>query len=142
MWNVEFWEIAQEQGKQIPGYANRTLRLGERQLIQLYRFYEKIAKDNGINPEQVIAKQIIILHINSDIEEGVIKDLTRNNHYGFKPENVLIIVQPTLPLYTLDEKGNLIEAPTKEMYVYGHWHTTEQLKDRNSAYIIKEGKKI
>ena len=141
MWNVEFWEIAQEQGKKIPSYANRTLKLGERQLIQLYRFYEELAKKHNLKPEEIIAKQIILLHINTDIEKDVIKDLTRNNHYGFNPENVLIIVQPTLPLYTVNKEGKVIEAPTEERYVYGHGYATEQLKDKRSAYIVKDGRK-
>jgi len=112
------------------------LKLGERQLIQYYVFLQNLAQRESKDFQKVLENHRLVIHVNDDIEEDVKRDLLKNNFYGFKPSNILIVRQPVLPLYVVDQAGNVVAAPTNEKYVYGHGYATEQLKLAEQSYWI------
>lgn len=156
MYFVDIWEVVKElknSGKnleeyglgyieeyEIPKDAIEGLGMGPRQLIQLNLKLTQLAKENNKDPKNVLSNQKIVLHINSEIEDKVRKDLVQHDFYGFNPENVAIVVQPVLPGYKIDASGKVVIAPEskKEDYrkPYGHGYATMQITQPGEGYII------
>ncbi|MCX5657884.1 MAG: hypothetical protein NTZ48_06665, partial [Candidatus Omnitrophica bacterium] len=114
----------------------RGIGLGGRQLIQLRVELIKLSRENGTNVEDVMAKQMIVFHINSEAEETMKKDLLEHDFYGFNPENIVIIVQPVLPGYDINAEGKPVKRGDSESFPYGHGYATEQLISTGDAYTL------
>lgn len=140
MYFIDAWQLAKELGYQLPADAIKGLGIGPRQLLQLNLSLRKIAEEFGYNPDEVIARQKIVLHINLDIAEEVEKDLAEHNYYGFSPQNFYILLQPSLSGFAFDEKGKLFLEPSSKRFPYGHGYATEQLRGVLDELILNGAK--
>jgi len=138
MYFVDIWEIAEALGYNIPREAIKGLGMGQRQFIQLDIRLTKLAQEEGVNLQEVLQKQKIIVHINSEIEDKVRKDLVQHKFYGFNPANIIIVVQPVLPGYILDKEGNVIIDEDSKRYPYGHGYALKQIAEQGIAYTVDE----
>jgi len=114
----------------------RGVGLGARQLIELKVELSRLAKENGSNTQNALAKQTVVLHINSEMEGEVKTDLVKHNFYGFNSENIIIIVQPVLPGFNIAASGDITERQGSDKFPGGHGHTTEQLGHKGTAYTL------
>ncbi len=102
--------------------------MGPRQAMALRALLERIAFDNGKDPEEMIAQFVVIFHVNDGIVDSVVDDLRRKRFYGFRSENVYILADrlfkgygpgPEPGRFLLDEDS--LELPP------GHGYALEQL---------------
>lgn len=136
MYFVDIWKIAEALGYEVPEHAIRGIGMGPRQLIQLNVKLKWLAQEAGVEPQEVLDRQKIILHINSEIENRVREDLIRHNFYGFNPQNVIILVQPVLEGYTIEENNQIVVVEGSRRYPYGHGYAFEQIAKKAQGYRI------
>ncbi|HTL70087.1 MAG TPA: Glu/Leu/Phe/Val dehydrogenase dimerization domain-containing protein, partial [Candidatus Eisenbacteria bacterium] len=71
----------------IPSEA-ATQGLGQRQILAYRALLEELAKKRGEKFEDVLARQNLVLNVNEDVAESVLKDFEENNFYGFDRSRV------------------------------------------------------
>ncbi|MFA5431096.1 MAG: UTP--glucose-1-phosphate uridylyltransferase, partial [Candidatus Omnitrophota bacterium] len=123
----------------------RGIGLGPRQLMMLRIAIETVLEDAGRTEEiikQALKNYPVVLHVNSQIEENVKKDLLRNDFYGFSRDRVIIVPQPQLPGWYIDEEGE-IKIDTRSMCApYNHGWARMQLGWREQGYTLGENGEI
>jgi len=141
MWGMDFWEIAKDNGVLPPPYALSGIGLGPRQLFQYKIKLITLAKNFSKSTEEVLANQKIVLHINDQIEREVVKFLQQTKFLGFLPQNIILLVQPCLPLFSIEDSEIKVAPPSLNLPA-GHGYATEQLAKPREAYTIVDGKKV
>ncbi|MCD6094035.1 MAG: UTP--glucose-1-phosphate uridylyltransferase, partial [Candidatus Omnitrophica bacterium] len=157
LYNLDPWEVVEDEIKNgenlpenynIPKDAIRKIGLGPRQLIELRIALEDLTekynqmvekkqiKGSKKSVSDVLSNFPIVLHINSQIEQVVKKDLLEHDFYGFSPERIIIIVQPMLPGWYIDAQNNVRLDTRSECLPYNHGWARMQLNWQNQAYTL------
>jgi hypothetical protein len=74
--------------------------------------------------------------VNTQSETAIREDLIRRRHYGFSPQNVILVPQPVLPGWYFDDKGQLVLDPRSKMFPYNHGWARMQLNWKGQAYCL------
>jgi phosphomannomutase len=135
MYNLDIWDIAFELGKAKPEDAKYHMGMGPRQIVAYRLALEELARQNGASVQDVLARQKMIVNVNADIEQIVLDDFIKNNFYGFRPENVYFITQPTFHGFKF-QNGSLEFDAQSPTVPYGHGHNFMQLGEKGQAFIL------
>ncbi|MDE2008984.1 MAG: hypothetical protein KGJ09_02775 [Candidatus Omnitrophica bacterium] len=135
MYNLDIWDIAVEMGKAKPGDAKSHMGMGPRQIMAYRLALESLAQKNGLPVQEVLARQKMIVNVNADVEQIVLDDFLKNDFYGFDPDNVYFITQPTFHGYKF-ENGRLVFDPKSPTVPYGHGYNFMQLGQPGQAYTL------
>lgn len=87
---------AEEEVVSAAGCRPETLlpiSLGERHMIQFSFDIYKLAKENGWDPEQVLKKQKMLIILNEQSVECIVREFIGNRFFGFSRKNVMFMVQ-------------------------------------------------
>ncbi len=117
----------------VSGDKNFNLSFGERQLLQMRLFYENLAKKYGKNPAEVLARQTFIIHLSENTAQENIDTFVKANFFGFKPENMIFVIQDTFHTFVKNEKEDFVESTTSSTYPYGHGYTLLQLNEARAS---------
>ncbi|UQZ88615.1 hypothetical protein C4J81_05095 [Deltaproteobacteria bacterium Smac51] len=71
------------------------LRLGARHLWQSVFEIRNLAKEAGLDPDEVMARQKVLLIVNEQTCEQICKRILKRNFLGFAPGNFLFLTQAT-----------------------------------------------
>lgn len=132
--------VGRLKGLDIPNDAITGIGMGPRQLIEYRVLIQQLSARRGISPDEALAKQKTIIHINEADEDAVKNDLLINDFYGFQPQNVLLAIQPVHKGYILDS-SHIITALESEELPYGHGNLTMQLCYPDHGFTLdKDGR--
>ncbi|MCB4790347.1 MAG: hypothetical protein LHV68_00505 [Elusimicrobia bacterium] len=109
--------------------------MGARQLLQYRVKLETLSKKHGKAVSGVLEKTSLILNLNSDVAKEVKHDLLTNNFYGFNPDRVFILIQPTYKAAII-KNNKLVIDNNSEPLPFGHGHATMQIIYDNEAVKI------
>ena len=137
MYPLDLWSVAQDLELEIPSEIFR-LGMGPRQLIANYIKMKKLATEEGVDLKDLMSKQKAVMAVNADIVESSIADFVKNNFYGYQPQNVLWIEQPTYTGEEYDQEGNLKSAPNSARLPFGHGDNFMQLAQKGQVFRINE----
>ena len=142
----EIAEIVREAKKLDYIESLKALSLGARMFIQYRATLEKLAKKHDYDPAKAVENAKFIVHINDQSTETILGEFERYHFFGFNPENIVFVIQPTFEGYILDEAGNLTKYSkdarpnhTSWKRPFGHGYTLMQIVMPNQGFIVKEG---
>ncbi|MDD5643182.1 MAG: hypothetical protein PHX53_16140 [Syntrophales bacterium] len=69
------------------------LSLGSRHMLQMAFDLERLARDLGEAPAEVLARQHLLIIISEEMAAGIEKDFHQWHFYGFRPDRVFFMVQ-------------------------------------------------
>lgn len=119
----------------------RTMAAGPLMLLQLRYTVEKLARENpelGIAPEEALANQPLLLHINSKTDLMIREDLRRHGFYGFNRRSTVFLPQYVGHPFDLKD-GKLTPAASVEPVAMGHgWAAMESVME-GVAYHYLDG---
>ncbi len=142
MYGVDIWEIAQEVGLSVPKDALH-LGMGPRQLLAYVLLVKSLARKAGLDAEEVLRHQKVMIHLNDEVEHVAFEDFLSKNFYGLNPANVYFSTIPEFKGYKLNEDGRLVQDEASRPLTYGHGHTIVHLDTRGEVYQIDaQGHKI
>ncbi|MFH1507154.1 MAG: hypothetical protein ABIG46_01825, partial [Candidatus Omnitrophota bacterium] len=133
MYGLDIWDFA---GPARENSLDLNLGMGPRQLFAYRVFLENLAREKGLDPQEVIRKQFLILHINEDIVDIVIKNFLDNNFFDFDPQKVFFIIQENLAGYLLRD-GRVVFAKESDELPFGHGYATMQLSIPSVAFNVR-----
>ncbi len=140
MYPLDIWDILQEKGMTQGGDTLLPIGMGPRQLIAYRLALEKLAKESGEDIHEVLARQKMIFAINEDVAADILQDFLANDFYGFNPENIYFIVQPTLPGYEFKGRELRVKEKGKEL-PYGHGYNAMQFNQPGQAFhLTRDGR--
>ncbi|MFH1507155.1 MAG: hypothetical protein ABIG46_01830, partial [Candidatus Omnitrophota bacterium] len=134
MYGLDIWDFS---GPARENSLDLNLGMGPRQLFAYRVFLENLAREKGLGPQEVIRKQFLILHINEDIVDRVIKNFLYNNLFDFDPQKVLFIIQENLAGYLLRD-GRVVFAKESDELPFGHGYATMQLSVPSVAFNVRK----
>ena len=73
------------------------LDLGTRHLLQLSFDLSNLARESGLDPAEVLARQTVLLILNEKTETEILTAVRSANFMGLARENFLFMVQPSFP---------------------------------------------
>lgn len=112
--------------------------MGPVQIIAYRLALKNFAIDNKLNEEAVIAQNRIVIHVNDEILQEVANDLSRNNFYGFKAENVYLLSDTVFHGYKLSSDYTLQYDANSNVLPPGHGYALEQFSRNNQVYVFKD----
>jgi|GEM_PF-6684645 len=143
MYSLDVWDIAVEEGSiQEDERSDFHLGMGPRQLLAYRMKLMGLAKKHGVNAEEVLKRQYIVMNLNDEVESIAMDDLIKNNFYGFDPSKMMFLNQPEFSGYRIDSKGQLFQDEESPSLVYGHGDNAIQFAAEGEAYqISSQGQK-
>jgi hypothetical protein len=106
------------------------ISIGTRHMIQYSFDICKLAKKHGKNPEEVLAKQKMLIILNETYTEQIITEFIKCRFFGFKRENVYFMVQKSY--HGIKKEGQQIiydlKAP-KRLHNHGQMVMQETMDD-------------
>ncbi|HTL70067.1 MAG TPA: nucleoside monophosphate kinase, partial [Candidatus Eisenbacteria bacterium] len=115
--------------------------LGQRQILAYRALLEELAKKRGEKFEDVLARQNLVLNVNEEVAESVLKDFEENNFYGFDRSRVTFLIQPIFEGFRLEEKA-VVQVPESAALPFGHGYATTQLKFPDAFTLNEEGQPV
>ena len=115
--------------------------MGPRQILQYRIRLERLAVERGVNPEKVLSRAKLVVNLNENIKEQAVEEFFRNDFYGFCPENVYFVVQPTFHGFRFSE-GALVEDRKKEPLPFGHGLATLDIFLDCRAFTVNRGGRL
>jgi hypothetical protein len=95
------------------------LNLGARHMIQLAYDLDQLARRNGRDPQDVLARQHVLVVLNEKTAETILRETVQARFYGFVRENYLFMIQPAFPGIDLRE-GRFVVDPDSERRLHNH----------------------
>jgi len=116
--------------------AESDYGMGPRQIMAYFEFLKNLAKAEGRDFADVIAKTKIVVHFNDMIFEEAAKDLFANDFYGFNRENVYILTDRVFKGFSPDEQGEMHFNGNSQQLPPGHGYALEQFKVQGQVYTM------
>jgi nucleoside diphosphate kinase/uncharacterized Fe-S cluster-containing radical SAM superfamily protein len=135
MYGIDLWEIAQDKNPELEE-SEYSIGMGPRQILAYRMYVENAARELGVNVDETLSQQRIVIHLNDEVEASMLEDLRAQNYYGFNPENIYFINQPEFNGARLTDDGDLEDVPGSRRLVYGHGDNVIQLSAEGEAYQV------
>ena len=115
------------------------LNLGVRHLAQLAFEIGCLAKEHGLNPTEVLARQKTLLIINEDSQAAVLECIWASNFMGFNPLHFFFMVQPTFHALKPSPKGwDFDQSSPRRLHNHGQM-ALQKTMDNQIFYFTPEG---
>jgi hypothetical protein len=95
------------------------LDLGTRHLLQLSFDLSGLARESGLDPALVLARQTVLLILNETTGTDIVASVRSANFMGLARENFLFMVQPSFPGITLKD-GQFVFDPASTRRLHNH----------------------
>ncbi len=142
----DVYQMAASMGKAIPSHAILGESIMTRMAVQKWIDIEADLKEkyNGSKtPEAIVAQRQAIIAtkpwiivINDESGVPLLKEMVENNHYGYNPENVVFVVQPTFNGYGYDNNGKPVMLKNTKPNPAGHGSATLQSMAPGRAFWV------
>ena len=97
-----------------------TLPLGARHLWQWVLEITGLAREAGLDPARVLARQQLLLVVNEGVRETITRRILAADFLGLNPENFLLLTQPAFPGLTRGPDGwNFDPATARRLHNHG-----------------------
>ena len=90
-----------------------------REIIQYRLQLEKTAVENCATPEDYLKKAKILFHVNDQNKNALKHDLEEFDWFGFSPENIVILVQPTVSVYRIENGEIFVDETVQRLGGHG-----------------------
>jgi hypothetical protein len=113
--------------------------LGTRHMLQYSFNIYKLAKENGKNGKEVLAKQKMLIILNETSAEKIIEDFIKYDFFGFSKENVYFMVQNSYHGIKKEEHEFIYDIRTpKRLHNHGQMVIQETMD--HEIFIMDEDK--
>ena len=132
-------EVVKETIEEYLNSSGRNLiPMGPRQL-RIYRGYiEKLAREKKIKQETALAKQKIVIAVNEKNEADILKDMIKNEFYGFSKSNVLFVSQEALNGYSINDREEIELNENSEKFPFGPAIPIKMLAQEGVAFTLEQ----
>ncbi|MDD3906312.1 MAG: hypothetical protein PHS46_07300 [Candidatus Omnitrophica bacterium] len=149
----DIYQIAELQGMTLPDNAIKGLNVMTRIALQkwldveeeLKRKYEgtgKAEEEIRKEREKIMAQKSWIIVVNDESGLPLLQEMVAHNHYGFDPERVVFVVQPTFHGYSYDENGRAVRIDSTRPTPPGHGSATMQALNEGRAFWVDKNGRI
>ena len=101
------------------------LDLGTRHMLQLAFDLSRLAREYGLDPAQVLARQTVLLILNETTAPQILAAVQSANFFGLARESFLFMVQPAFPGIFLND-GVFFFDPASPRRLHNHGQMTMQ----------------
>jgi hypothetical protein len=106
------------------------LSLGSRHMLQLAFDLERLARELGETPAEVLARQHLLIIVGEEMVAGVEKDFYQWHFYGFRPDRVFFMAQESFHGLNL-QNGSFFYDETSPRRLHNHGQMAmQQAMDR------------
>jgi len=111
----------------------QPLSLGTRHMMQYSFDIYRLARENNMDPEDVLARQKMLVVLNETTNEQIISEFIQYNFFGFSPQNVFFIVQNSYHGITLKD-GEFIYDKASPRRLHNHGQMVMQQTMDNEIF--------
>ncbi|MBU1869802.1 MAG: glycogen/starch synthase, partial [Candidatus Omnitrophica bacterium] len=133
----DFYEVIMEAYTTLD--SSEDSGMGPRQIQAYYRALTRLAQEKDRDVEQVLKNAAIVIHLNQEVLGRACEDLLAHRFYGFKRENVYILIDNVFRGWVFDLRtGALIENEDSKRLPPGHGYALEQFNKQGQVHQLDE----
>jgi hypothetical protein len=115
----------------------QAISIGTRHMLQYSFDISRLAKENGKNPDEVLAKQKMLVILNETSAEKIIEEFLKCSFFGFEKDNVYFMVQNSY--HGIKKVGkNFIYDKKSPKRLHNHGQMIMQETMDNEIFIIND----
>jgi hypothetical protein len=116
------------------------LSLGTRHMMQMNYDVTRLAKKHGKSESEVLSRQSMLVVLNEETADTILKEFEKYNYFGFRPKNVYFMIQSGF--YGIGiENGKLFFDENSAKRLHNHGQMMMQKCHDKSIFCVEKGEK-